>query len=263
MITYLIAVCAYKFALTSSNALIFQNPDDLNLFKKLGLVSIKKQLYRVYGSGVNLKQFYSSQLPKENVFLMVSRLLKHKGVIEYLEAAKIVKSKYKNAIFYLAGFWDTNPSALKKEDLDPYIENDSIKFLGEVRPVQQLMEKARFYVLPSYREGTPRSVLEAMAMRKPIITTDVPGCRETVISGKNGFLVPYKDAISLSEAMIKAINLPEPIVEDMAEASLNMATEFYDVKKVTSEIISIITTHYSEKESSMATKSFIRKIHQN
>ncbi|HAH86612.1 MAG TPA: glycosyltransferase family 1 protein, partial [Armatimonadetes bacterium] len=133
---------------------------------------------------------------------MISRLIKDKGVVEYLDAARLVKSRYPDARFLLVGPYDKNPSALQPEELRPYIDDKSVEYLGAASDVRSFIEQSAVYVLPSYREGTPRTVLEAMAIGRPVITTDAPGCRGTVIDGVTGFLVPVRDVDSLSKRMI-------------------------------------------------------------
>ena len=138
---------------------------------------------------------------------MLSRLVADKGVVEYCEAAREIKKKFPHAKFQLAGSFDPNPSGLKYYQLKKYIDSKDIEYLGYVDDVRALLNKCKFYVLPSYREGTPRSVLEAMSIGRPIITTNTTGCRETVVHGLNGLLVPIKDKVALIEAIKKCLSL--------------------------------------------------------
>jgi len=155
-----------------------------------------------------------------------------KGVRLYAEAARRVRQRHPTASFALVGWIDDNPDAIKQEELDAWVAEGTIDYLGRLADVRPSIEGCAVYVLPSYyREGTPRTVLEAMAMGRPIITTDAPGCRETVIDGDNGFLVPVKSVDALEQAMLKFIEAPE-LVERMGQRARQIAEEKYDVHKV-------------------------------
>lgn len=228
----------YYIAFTCCDHVFFQNPDDINEFVKIGLIREEKCAL-VNGSGVNLDKFHPTPLPEEPVFLMICRIIKDKGVIEFLEAARRVKKKYPNARFQLLGPFDVNPSALKYEDIKPYVEDGSIEYLGKTKDVRPYIANCFTYVLPSYREGTPRSVLEAMAMARPVITTNTPGCRETVIDGLNGFLIPVKNVDALAEKMAWMIENRQQAAQ-MAQESLRICQEKYDVRKVNGYIIEVL-----------------------
>ena len=131
-------------------------------------------------------------MPSKPIFLMISRLLVDKGIREYVQAAKIVSARFSNVTFQLAGFLDENPACISSDELRSWVNKGYIKYFGKIESVQSILKSCKYYVLPSYREGTPRSTLEALSTGRPIITTDVPGCRETVIHQKNGLLVPKK-----------------------------------------------------------------------
>jgi glycosyltransferase involved in cell wall biosynthesis len=171
---------------------------------------------------------------------MLARLVADKGVREYVEAARLVKMRFPQAIFQLAGGLDPNPAGIRVDELQGWVGVGGIEYLGEISPVQKALAAARFYILPSYREGTPRSVLEALATGRPVITTDAPGCRETVTDGVNGYLVPPRDAQALADAMIKILEAPEEQVNTMAQASLALAREKYDVRKVNAQMLEIM-----------------------
>ena len=226
----------YKLALAGAGKVIFQNPDDQALFNKLGL--IKKQANTVVnGSGVDLSYFSQQPLPQGALkFLMIARLLKDKGVQEYIQAAKLVKLDNPQVIFQLAGWLDQNPSAITQQELDRCVNSGVIEYLGKLSDVRLTLANSSVFVLPSYREGTPRSVLEAMAIGRPIITTDAPGCRETVENGVNGILIPIKDSESLASAMIMLIN-NSSMISSMAKESLRIVAEKYDVKKVNKQML--------------------------
>ena len=228
----------YRLALVGSEAVIFQNVDDERLFRDSRLLPERVPSVIVNGSGVDLVAFPPAPLPSEPRFLMLARLLADKGVREYVEAASIVKCRYPEVVFQLAGGLDPNPTGVTASEVQNWSEARIIEYLGEVRHVQPLLASSRFCVLPSYyREGTPRSVLEALATGRPVITTDVPGCRETVVHEKNGLLVPPRDAHALAEAMIRLLEASEAEIHRMASASLALARERFEVSKVNAQII--------------------------
>ena len=226
-----VARSLYRFSLSRTSCVFFQNPDDERLFRALNLISPKVQSCVVAGSGINLSEFPPSTLPQANSFLLIARLLGDKGVREYVQAAELVKEKYPEAIFKIVGWIDDNPDAINKSELDAWIANGTIDYLGKLGDVRPAIKNSSIYVLPSYREGTPRTVLEAMAMARPIITTDAPGCRETVRDGVNGYLVPIKNVDALADAMCKLIECPAKISK-MGKKSREIASSKYDVHKV-------------------------------
>ena len=221
----------YKFGFLCTDHIIFQNSDDLEEFCQIGLCR-RKKCSVVNGSGVDMKQFTTSPLPDRPIFFMLSRLLKSKGVKEYLEAAKIVKQKYPEAKFALLGKLEYEmQDAVSESFINEYINDGTIELYPETNDVRPYYEKCSVYVLPSYREGTPRTVLEAMAMGRPIITTETNGCKETVKDGVNGFLVPVGDSKKLAEAMIKFIK-SEELIAQMGKESLKYCSEKFEVNKV-------------------------------
>ncbi len=236
----------YKIALKYNKNVFFQNPDDVLLFCSMGIVPEKKAII-INGSGVDVDRFSKKPLPERFAYLIISRLIKDKGIIEYLEAAKIVKQKYPDVRFMVVGPYDTNPSALKPYELQRYANGNIIEYFGEQDDVIPYISECNVYVLPSYREGTPKTVLEAMACGRAIITTDAAGCRETVINGLNGLLVPVMDANALANAMIYLIENPEKIAP-MGEASRKIAEDKFDVHKVNKAIIQAMDIAYEEKE---------------
>ena len=229
----------YRIGLRKANNVIFQNPDDLNEFCGRGLVK-KEKCHVVNGSGVNLDKFEKAPFPKQTSFFMLSRLLKSKGVCEYLEAAKIVKKQYPDAKFYILGKYETAmQDAVDKEYVEQFIQDGIVERFEETSDVRPYYSMCSVYVLPSYREGTPRTVLEAMAMGRSVITTETQGCRETVIDGKNGFLVPVKNAEAVADKMIWFIEHPESIPE-MGEVSLRLVNDKFDVNIVNDDMIRIM-----------------------
>lgn len=226
----------YRQALAKAHHVFFQNPDDLNLFRELNLIKKNKPTTVVNGSGIDLEKFKATPLPaisSDNriTFLLIARLLADKGVREYIEAAKKIKAKYPFINFNLVGPIDSNPSAISKEELDGWVKLGNINYLGKLSDVRPAIADSSVFVLPSYREGIPRTVLESMAMGRPIITTDAPGCRETVIDGMNGFLVSVKSVDDLVDAMEKFI-LDPSLIETMGAASRKLAEEKFNVHKV-------------------------------
>ena len=230
----------YRIGFSAADNIIFQNADDLKEFCEKGLVK-KDKCHIVNGSGVNMEHFAPVGYPKEITFFMLSRLLKSKGVTEYLEAAKIVKSENPNVKFNLLGKFETNmQDAVDREYIEQFINEGIVERFEETRDVRPYYEGCSVYVLPSYREGTPRTVLEAMAMGRPIVTTDTNGCRGTVIDGKNGFIVPIKDHRNLADAMKKFIINPDSI-KTMGTESINYCREKFEVGKVNEEMLKILS----------------------
>lgn len=222
----------YAFALGKTHKVFFQNRDDESLFRRFDILPASVPSVVVNGSGVDVNAFAVQPLSQWPIkFLMIARLLGDKGVREYATAARRVRNLHPHVRFDLVGWVDENPDAVTQAELDRWVKEGSIEYLGRLGDVRPAITKSNVYVLPSYREGTPRTVLEAMAMGRPIITTDAPGCRETVIDGENGFLVPVKSADSLVDAMLRFIEQPDLLVP-MGKRSRKIAEEKYDVHKV-------------------------------
>lgn len=222
-----------SFLLT--NEILFQNPDDMNMMKNKKMLW-KKNYDVINGSGVNLEEYKSDYLETKPVFVMIGRLTGEKGVHEYIEAANKVKRKYPESLFYLVGPMDNDDLCLNIDYLNESVSNKVIKLIGRVNDVRPYINKSRIFVLPSYHEGTPRTVLEAMAMGRPIITTDTTGCRETVVEGVNGFLVPVKDSNKLAEKMIWMIEHKKE-VDKMGIESRRICEENFDVNNVNKKIL--------------------------
>jgi glycosyltransferase involved in cell wall biosynthesis len=225
----------YRTACKFSKKVFFQNQDDKNVFIRNGLVKESKTVI-INGSGVNLDNFKPTPIPYETTFLFIGRLIKDKGIMEYLAACKQIKAKYPQVRCLLVGPFDSNPSALKPDKLNFYIEQGIIEYYGEQKDVRPYISQCSTFILPSYHEGTPKSVLEAMAMGRPIITTDAPGCRETVVDGVNGFLVKVKDVSGLVNKMEYLIKNKEDC-KRMGEESLNIAKNKFDVNIVNRSIL--------------------------
>ncbi len=227
----------YRAAMACANVVVFQNPDDESEFRNLQMLGNGLRVLRTAGSGVNLERFTAQRLPDGPLrFLMIARLLKEKGVREYMRAAALVHQTRPEVEFHLVGPFDTHPSAASRKEVEASVAAGDIVYHGAVVDVRTHLADCHVFVLPSYREGTPRSVLEAMAVGRPIITTDAPGCRETVIPGENGLLVPPGQSEALSEAMLSLAKLSSAELERMALSSRHLATTRYDVRIVNTQI---------------------------
>lgn len=226
----------YRFALKRTHRVFFQNPDDEALFREFELLPEIVPSSVVNGSGVDVAEYSVAPLPDKPSFLLIARLLGDKGVREYAQAAQLVKAVYPEVVFRLVGWIDDNPDAITQRELDQWVDSGLLEFLGRLDDVRPAISDCSVYVLPSYREGTPRTVLEAMAMGRAVITTNAPGCRETVVDGDNGFLVPVKDVKALADAMIKMVATPG-LAASMGERSRRIAEEKYDVHKVNAAML--------------------------
>jgi len=232
----------YKIALPQLDKIIFLNPDDPK--DLLAFYNIKAKKVEVLGGiGLDLddygfKPIKSIESPIK--FLFIGRMLKEKGIHDFIAAAKMVKQRYPDVEFTVLGAIDaSNPGALKQSELDQLISLNIINYPGQVDNVQDWIAQSHVFVLPSYREGVPRSTQEAMAMGRAVITTDVPGCRETVIDGVNGFLVEKWNPKALADKMIYFIEHPEQI-KAMGDKSYKLAQEKFDAGKVNKRLINML-----------------------
>ncbi|MGB4581278.1 MAG: glycosyltransferase family 4 protein [Coriobacteriia bacterium] len=221
----------YANALLGCQRVFFQNPDDQATFRQLRMVPSNTPSSVVNGSGVDVGEFAVAPLPDGVRFLLIARLLGEKGVREYAEAAERTRQVHPGASFGLVGWIDQTPDAISESELSGWVESGALDYLGRLDDVRSAIAASSVYVLPSYHEGTPRTVLEAMAMGRPIVTTDAPGCRETVVDGENGFLVPVKSVDALVDAIGRFIREPE-LITAMGARSREIAEERYDVHKV-------------------------------
>lgn len=237
-----IQIGLYKLILPKLDTLIFLNPDDPKDLLQKNAIKVKN-VEILGGIGLNLEAYQYSPLPekeKDIRFLFIGRLLKEKGINEFVLAAKKVKELYPKVTFTVLGAVDkANPGALKIDELEHLISSNIIEYPGYVNNITNWIANSHVFVLPSYREGVPRSTQEAMAIGRPIITTDVPGCRETVINGLNGFLVEKWNPQALAGKMIYFIEHPERI-EEMGLESYKIAQEKYDASKVNKRLLKIL-----------------------
>lgn len=237
-----VQVFLYRIALPYLDQLIFLNPDDpIDLLEKHNLHV--KSVNILGGIGLNLQSYPYRPISKPPVklnFLFIGRLLKEKGIHDFIAAIKLVKQQYPDTTFTVLGAVDkSNLGALSEEEVSNLIQAGTIEYPGHVDNIQEWIVKSDVFVLPSYREGVPRSTQEAMAIGRAVITTDVPGCRETVIDGVNGFIVPRWNPEKLAEKMIYFIENPEKI-QLMGEASHKIAIEKFDANKVNQKLIDFL-----------------------
>jgi len=235
----------YRLTLGRAYKVFFQNCDDLELFIAAGLVS-RNQCERLPGSGVDLKRFTPEPMPDHSTdaptFILVARLLWDKGVGEFVDTARNIKRLYPRATFQLLGFLDVdNPSAVPREQVESWIQEGVIEYLGSTKDVRPHLINADCIVLPSsYGEGVPRTLLEAGATLRPIITTNTSGCRDTVEHGINGYLCKPKDAIDLERQINAFIELSLPEREKMARASRKKIEKEFDEQIVISAYFKLI-----------------------
>lgn len=229
----------YKMGFSACRRVFFHNGDDLDYVSQAGLIDRSKAVL-IGGTGVDLSRFPITPLSTDTPrFLLIARLLAEKGVREYVEAAKAIRRNRPEVEFHLAGDLDTNPGALSRNEVEAWVSAGDIIWHGHVVDVRGIIAAASVYVLPSYREGKPRSTQEAMAMGRPVVTTDAPGCRDTVDEGVNGFKVPVGDAEALATAMRRFIDNPT-LIGKMGRESRRLAEERFDVDKINDLILNVI-----------------------
>ena len=232
-----VLVLFFKLALSFNRKVFFQNPADYDFFIQKKIISKNKGI-RVNGSGVNLEKFqFSNPVTNPVVFITTGRLIKEKGFTEFIEAARLLKSSQSNARFVILGGIDKNPNSLKEEDIKKWSQEGIIEWYGVVENVHQWLTQSSVFVLTSYyREGIPRSTLEAISTGRPVITTNLPGCREPVKEGVNGFLIEPRDPGKLALTMKKFLDHPD-LIRSMGIESRKIAEENYDVWKINRKLI--------------------------
>jgi len=249
----------YRLSFRAAKRIVFENKDDQQLFIEKGLVK-KEYSLSVNGCGVDTKYFrpvpkrYSSKF----IFLFVGRLLYDKGIVEYVNAAKQIAKSNADAEFWVIGELDKgNPSAIHKDQLLEWVDKKYIHYHGTTTDIRSYLRRVDAVVLPSYREGLPKVILEAMAMAKPIITTDTAGCKETVDDNVNGYLVPVKDVDGFAAVMHKLLDL-EPIdLEIMGQISRRKAVKKFDGKLVAKSYIHLIRILLSKEVKNSRAKATV------
>ena len=241
-----VAKCLYRFSFKRANLVFFQNPDDkVDFLNEIRIVNLKTDL--LPGSGVDLNRYQSTSINRSEpfTFLMIARLIIDKGVYEYIEAARLVKKEYPNVIFQLLGELDEgHQRGISQVVIESAQEDGIVTYLGISQDVRQQIKQAHVVVLPSYREGTPKTLLEASALARPIIASNVPGCREVVDEGKNGYLCEVRDNHSLAAAMSRMLALTSSELEQMGSYGRKKIELEYDeqivIKKYLYHITNII-----------------------
>ncbi len=223
----------YKLGLNNpSSSVIFQNNSDLSVFKQLNIVK-ESQCRIIRGSGVDLKAYpFTPLIDKGPVVMFLARLLKDKGVLEFCDAAHYLKKQGSNAKFVLVGDLDLhNPNSLDKLTLEKYICREDVYHWGYTNEVAATIAKSTIMVLPSYREGLPKSLIEAAAIGRAVITTDVPGCKDAIEPGITGLLVPAREVKPLAETIDKLLKNKKKCVE-MGKAGRGLAEREFDIQNV-------------------------------
>jgi glycosyltransferase involved in cell wall biosynthesis len=232
-----VACAFYRAALAGNERVFFQNSDDLGMFLRRRIIRSPQQAVLLGGAGVDLRRFQPVSIPKGGpCFLFVGRLLRDKGVYEYVQAARTLSIKYPGPRFVLIGAADSNPSSASLAEVRAWVEAGFLEWHSCVDDVRPWLAEASVFVLPSYREGSPRAALEAMAMGRPIVTTATPGCRDTVEEGGNGFLVPVGDPHAVAAAMERFVLDPR-LLERMGRRSREIACARFDICAVNSAIL--------------------------
>lgn len=230
----------YRDSLKSVDGVVFQNKEDQSFFIDNEMINVNTDSIVIEGTGVDLDHYrlHSGAVISHKLkFLFIARLIREKGIPELVEASKILRSKGYDFEVQLLGWVDPNPGGISQEEVNVLHESGIVNYLGTTEDVRPFIEASDVFVLPSYyNEGLPRTIQEAMAMKKPIITTDHPGCKETVVQGQNGFLIPIKDASALAEAMEYFIINPSLALE-MGQKSHEIAKEKFDVNKINERLL--------------------------
>ncbi len=254
-----LTVWLYRRGLSGAEGIIFQNASDLAAFAENGLTRPEHKTAVVDGSGVNLERFAAAPLPDHPpVFLLMARLLADKGVREYVEAARQLKRAHPDWRFQILGPLDVTPTAISSSEIDAWQQEGVIDYLGAAKDVRPYLQACTTFVLPSYYpEGLPRSLLEAMAIGRAIVTTDHPGCRETVIEGTNGHLVPVGEIPPLAAAMA-SLGADPVRSRAFGQASRAMAERRFDVRLINQDILRVLGL--AERSPSSPTASVTAKV---
>lgn len=237
-----IAETLYRHAFRNLPTVFFQNPEDSDLFVSRNLIE-DAQVTLLPGSGIDLQRFSPQPNPTDKTtrFLMVSRLLRDKGVLEYVDAARVLKAEGARVEFQMVGATRAeNRSVISEDDVASWQAGGVISHLGETNDVRPFIAQADCVVLPSYREGAPRTLIEAAAMARPLIATDVPGCRQVVDHGTTGLLCAVRDASALADACRQFLAMPEDARETMGKAGRAKMVSEYDQRLVVQAYLSAI-----------------------
>jgi glycosyltransferase involved in cell wall biosynthesis len=241
----------YRVSLACSTHVFFQNPEDQNYFLSKGLVSINK-CSLIPGSGVNTDKFIPVDVDNDGIFrfLLVARVIRDKGIFEYIDAACILKNKYSNIEFGLLGELDSiNRTAISKKKILELHNDGVINYLGKTDNVREQLANADCVVLPSYREGSPRSLMEASSMAIPIITTDVVGCRQVVDDGVTGLLCQVRDSSDLALKMEEMLNMTENDRECMGKLGREKMLKEFNESIVINEYMNTVNNILTKKSS--------------
>lgn len=226
----------YRKSFRYSNKVFFLNNDDKAEFIARKLVK-EEQCEVIPGIGVDLEHFAYKPLKNHNTFLMIARMLKTKGVMEYCQAARLVKQKYHDAVFNYLGAEGT----VKVADIQEYFDDGSINYLGTTQDVRPYLEDCAALVLPTYREGFPVSVMEAMSCGRAVIASDTNGCRDAVLNGETGILTPVKDTMTLAQNMVWCVEHPQE-AEQMGINGRKFAEEKFDYRAINAQLLQEVTT---------------------
>ena len=239
-----LAKLLYKKSFSKADLVLFENNDDRDLFVAQGLVPAHNSDY-LNGCGVNPEHYKPlleiNHSGSKSIFTFIGRLMHDKGIIEFINAAKKLSSKYDNVEFWLVGEIDSgNPSSITDTMLCNWIETGIVKYFGQLKDVRPIIQKSDCVVLPSYREGMSRLLTEAISMEKPVISSDTPGCKQIVDVGRNGFLVPVRDTKALILAIEKFLKLTESERRSMGKAGRQKAMREFDDRLIAAQFVSLI-----------------------
>lgn len=241
----------YKWSLKKTERLIVLNQDDFKIVTK-NKPSLTAKTIIFPGTGINTNFFRplpNSRQDEKFVFLFIGRLLYDKGIREFVEAAKQVRKICKKSEFWVVGDLNHgNPSTVSKEAFLKWTESKTIRYFGTTKQIRKFIKQSDVVVLPSYREGVPRSIMEGMSMEKPIITTNVAGCRDTVVNNVNGYIVPPKDASALTQAMMKIYNLSDDELLEMGSEGRRLVLEKFDEKIIVSSYLKLLNEIFAVEE---------------
>lgn len=228
----------YRKSLKHAKGVFFQNTDDACLFREQGILDQGSPVLLASGTGVDTDYYARMPLPPTApvIFLLVARLLEAKGIADYAAAARILREKYPGARFQLLGPPESGPGSLSRTEVERWQEEGIIEYLGQTEDVRPVLGAAHVVVLPSWREGLPTALMEAMSVGRPLVATDVPGCRSVIVDGENGFLVPARDPLALAAAMERFLADPR-MISEMGENSRRQAKEKFDAHKVAAGIL--------------------------